>query len=401
MSAFPGRPLDNVRILDLSRVLAGPWCTQLMADFGADVIKVERPGAGDDTRSWGPPFVDQGDGERVAAYFCCANRGKKSVALDIGNPAHRDAIIELAGRVDVVVENFKTGTLERYGLGYEALRRRNPRLVYCSITGYGKTGPYADRPGYDAVLQGVAGLMSVTGEKDGEPGAGPQKVGVPLTDILTGVYAAYGIVTALWERERSGEGQRIDLSLLDVLVTSMATLAVPYFASGVVPTRQGNTHASVVPSDIFACADGPILVTVGNDAQFRKLCQALAASDLAADERYATNEGRVRHREALVCALRELMAHRQRLPLIQALSDAGVPAGPLNDLRQTFADPQVQHAGLTVDFPLGQGAGGQVKVLGSPLKFSRTPAQYDRPPPGLGEHTEAVMAALSHGREGA
>jgi len=389
------RPLDDIRILDLSRILAGPWCTQLMADFGAEVIKVERPGTGDDSRGWGPPFLDLKPDERVAAYFCCANRGKKSVALDLSSERDREAIVRLAGEVDVVIENFKAGTLARYGLDYESLSRRNPGLIYCSITGYGKTGPYADWPAYDAVLQGVGGIMSVTGERDGRPGGGPQKAGVPITDILTGVYAAYGIMTALWERRRSGRGQQVDLSLLDVLVSSMATLAAPYFASGVVPRRQGNTHASVVPSDVFECRDGPVQITAGNDGQFRKLCQALGAPELAADERFATNEGRVHHRAVLEPRLRELLAGHDRRPLIAALCSAGVPAGAINDLAETLADPQVVQSGLVVDF---EAAGGQaLRVLGNPLKLSATPAQYRMRPPALGEHTDEILACAGGG----
>jgi crotonobetainyl-CoA:carnitine CoA-transferase CaiB-like acyl-CoA transferase len=385
--------LRGIRVLDLSRVLAGPWCTQLMADFGAEVIKVERPGIGDDSRAWGPPFVELAPGEKVAAYFCCANRGKQSIALDIAEAQGRAAILQLALESDVLIENFKTGTLARYGLDYETLAKLNPRLIYCSITGYGKTGPYADRPGYDAVIQGIAGMMSVTGERDDQPGGGPQKVGVPITDIITGLYAAVGILTALRERDSSGLGQQIDLSLMDVLVTSMATLASSYLATGSAPVRQGNAHASVVPSDAFACRDGHILITAGNDAQFKKLCQALNADDMAADPRFATNEQRTLNRDVLIPLLRHLLSLQDRAPLIDAISAAGVPCGPINNLQQVFEDPQVRHADLIVSF---QEAGvPAIRALANPLRLSRTPVRYGVRPPALGEHTDAVLARLA------
>jgi crotonobetainyl-CoA:carnitine CoA-transferase CaiB-like acyl-CoA transferase len=383
------RALDDLVVLDLSRVLAGPWCAQLMSDFGAEVIKIERTGVGDDSRGWGPPFVNLSAQERVATYFCSANRGKKSIALDIAKAEDRAEILKLVETADVFVENFKAGSLARFGLDFESLSKLNPRLVYCSITGYGSTGPYADRPGYDGVIQGVGGIMSVTGEKDGLPGAGPQRVGVALTDVMTGVYAAFGIMTALWERQRNGVGQKIELSLLDVQVTSMATLAASYFASGVVPTRQGNAHPTIVPSDIFPCKDGAILITVGNDSQFKSLCHAVGLSEFADDVRYATNEARAVNRESLTLALRQWFSDKGRVALTETLSKAGVPAGLLNDLGQVMEDPQVQHSDLVVKFAMGEAK--PIQVLGNPLKLSRTPAQYLTPPPKLGEHTEQVL----------
>ena len=383
------RALADLVVLDLSRVLAGPWCAQLMSDFGAEVIKIERSGAGDDSRGWGPPFVKLSAQERVATYFCSANRGKKSIELDMTKAEDRAEILKLVATADVFVENFKAGSLVRYGLDFDALNKLNPRLVYCSITGYGTSGPYADRPGYDGVIQGVGGIMSVTGEKDGLPGAGPQRVGVALTDVMTGVYAAFGIMTALWERNRSGIGQKIELSLLDVQVTSMATLAASYFASGVVPTRQGNAHPTIVPSDIFPCKDGAILITVGNDSQFKSLCKAVGLSELADDIRYATNEARAINRESITLALQQCFKDRGRVELTEILSKAGVPAGLLNDLGQVMDDPQVKHSDLVVNFAVEDEAA--IRVLGNPLKLSRTPAQYLVPPPKLGQHTAEVL----------
>lgn len=389
MKTTTTRALDNIMVLDLSRVLAGPWCTQMMSDFGAEVIKIERAESGDDTRSWGPPFLELASGERVAAYFCSANRGKKSIALDMTKPEDLAEILKLARQADVLVENFKTGSLARYGLDFESLQKINPRLIYCSITGYGSSGPYAERPGYDGVIQGVGGIMSVTGERDDLPGGGPQKVGVALTDIMTGVYAGFGIMSALWERERSGEGQKIELALLDVQVTSMATLAASYFASGVVPVRQGNSHSSVVPSDIFRCRDGFMLITVGNDSQFEKLCSAIKHKDLSDDPRYSTNEARVKNRDTLITLLQEYFSSRDRHVLTEILSKAGVPAGPVNNLQEALEDPQVRHSKLVVDFPNQKG--DTLRVLGTPLKFSRTPAQYLSPPPSLGQHTHEII----------
>ncbi len=383
------RALADLVVLDLSRVLAGPWCAQLMSDFGAEVIKIERSGAGDDSRGWGPPFVNLSAQERVATYFCSANRGKKSIELDMTKAEDRAEILKLVETADVFVENFKAGSLVRYGLDFDSLIKLNPRLVYCSITGYGTSGPYADRPGYDGVIQGVGGIMSVTGEKDGLPGAGPQRVGVALTDVMTGVYAAFGIMTALWERNRSGIGQKIELSLLDVQVTSMATLAASYFASGVVPTRQGNAHPTIVPSDIFPCKAGAILITVGNDSQFKSLCKAVGLSELADDVRYATNEARAINRESITLALQQCFKDKGRVELTEVLSKAGVPAGLLNDLGQVMDDPQVKHSDLVVNFAVEDEAA--IRVLGNPLKLSRTPAQYLVPPPKLGQHTDEVL----------
>lgn len=397
MSSISPRPLDGIRVLDLSRVLAGPWAAQSLSDFGAEVIKIERLGSGDDSRVWGPPFLNLQTDQDVAAYFCSANRGKKSVALDIGYDEDRTILRRLALQADVLIENFKSGTLARYELDYASLSRLNPRLIVCSITGYGDSGPYAERAAYDAIIQGVAGIMSVTGESEGLPGAGPQKVGIPLTDILTGVYAAYGVLMALRERELSGQGQHVQLSLLDVLTTSMATLAVPFFASGVVPRRQGNSHASLVPSEVFSCQDGQILVTVGNDGQFRKLCNVLGKPSLAADKRFVCNADRVKHRDILLPMLRNVIQRMESVALVDELSRAGVPAGVINDLAQTFSDPQVKHSDVVVEFTGGNGQ--PLKVLGSPIKLSRTPAQYLLRPPVLGEHTEEILAQLRRDEE--
>jgi crotonobetainyl-CoA:carnitine CoA-transferase CaiB-like acyl-CoA transferase len=388
--------LSHLRVLDLSRVLAGPWASQVLADLGAEVIKVERPGAGDETRSWGPPWLrDASGGEtRDAAYFAATNRGKKSVTLDLSRPEGRAVARRLALRADVLLENYKAGALARRGLGYEELAAANPRLVYCSITGFGQDGPYRDRPGYDFLVQAVGGLMSITGEAGGPP----TKVGVAVTDVLTGMYAATAVLAALAERERSGRGQHVDLALLDVQVAMLANQAESFLVTGVPPTRLGNAHPSIVPYQSFATRDGHVVIAVGNDGQFARLCEAAAAPALARDARFATNAARVEHREALVGALAPVLAARTTGEWVRVLEAADVPCGPINDLAQVFEDPQVRHRGMRVEIP--DPRLGAVPAVASPIRLSGTPVTYERPPPALGEHTREVLVGLLGMEEG-
>jgi crotonobetainyl-CoA:carnitine CoA-transferase CaiB-like acyl-CoA transferase len=389
----PG-PLGHLRVLDLSRVLAGPWASQVLADLGADVVKVERPGEGDDTRRWGPPWLRDRAGAETAeaAYFLSANRGKRSVTIDLARPEGQALVRRLAARADVLLENFRVGGLERFGLGYADLAAENPGLVYCSITGFGQTGPYRHRAGYDFLLQGMGGLMSITGAPDGAPGGGPMKVGVAITDVLTGMYAATAVLAALAHRERSGRGQQVDLSLLDVQVAALANQAQAYLATGVAPGRLGNAHPSIVPYQAFAAADGHFVVAVGNDGQFGRLCEVLGRPALAADSRFATNAARVEHRAALLAILEPALASRPSSAWIAALEEAGVPCGPINDLRQVFEDPQVRHRGLRqeVDHPLA----GRAALVASPIRLSGTPLAPPTAPPLLGQHTDEVLAEL-------
>ncbi len=388
------RILDGIRILDLTRVLAGPWATQHLADLGAEVIKIERPGHGDDTRKWGPPFLRDREGRDTAdaAYFLAANRGKKSVALDIASPEGQALARRLAGASDVVVENFKVGDLARRGLDYASLREGHEALVYCSITGFGQDGPYRDRPGYDFMIQGLGGLMSVTGERDDLPGGGPQKVGVAVADLFTGMYAANAIVAALLHRERTGQGQHIDLALLDVQVAMLANLGSAYLASGRVPGRMGNAHQAIVPYQVFRAADAFLIVAVGNDGQFARFCEIAGVPELAADPRFAKNPGRVAHREALVALLAERIATRPAAGWLADLEAGGVPCGPINDLAQVFADPQVRHRGMVAS--LAHPLAGEVRTVANPVRFSATPARSELPPPLLGEHTAEVLGSL-------
>jgi formyl-CoA transferase len=388
------RILDGIRVLDLTRVLAGPWATQNLADFGAEVIKIERPGHGDDTRKWGPPFLPDRDGHDTAdaAYFLACNRGKKSVTLDIASAAGREMARALALKSDVLVENFKVGDLERHGLDYAALAALNPRLVYCSITGFGQDGPYRDRPGYDFMVQGLGGLMSVTGERDELPGGGPQKVGVAVSDLFTGMYATSAILAALIERGTSGRGQHIDMALLDVQVAMLANLSSSYFVSRVPPGRMGNAHLNIVPYHVFRAADGFLIVAVGNDGQFRKFCEVIGAPEWPAEARFATNPQRVRHRDLLVAMITEKLAVRPAREWLALLEPSGVPCGPINDLAQVFADPQVRHRGLEVTAP--HAAAGKVTMVANPIRFSATPIRHEQGPPLLGEHTAAVLAEL-------
>ena len=375
------KPLAGLKVVELARILAGPWAGQLLADLGAEVVKVERPGTGDDTRQWGPPFAPDG----ASAYFHSCNRGKSSVAIDLDTPEGQAQVRSLAAEADVVIENFKVGGLAKYGLDHPSLSKLNPRLIYCSITGFGQTGPYRKRAGYDFLLQAMGGLMSVTGEPDGEP----MKVGVAITDILTGMYAATAVLAALAERERSGEGQHIDLALFDVQVATLANQAMNYLVSGEEPQRLGNAHPSVVPYQAFRTADGFAVLAVGNDEQFRRFAACAGRPELAKDERFRTNAGRVRNRAALVPVVRALMAERTTAEWLALLEPAGVPCGPVNGLRAAFADPQIQARGMVARLP--HALVGEVPAVASPMKFSRTPVEHGRPPPLLGEHTEAVL----------
>jgi crotonobetainyl-CoA:carnitine CoA-transferase CaiB-like acyl-CoA transferase len=389
-------PLSGIRVLDLSRVLAGPWCTQTLADLGADVIKVERPmrngSGGDDTRGWGPPFLKGRDGEDTAeaAYYLGANRNKRSITVDIARPEGQALIRRLAAQCDVFIENFKVGDMARYGLHAAALRALHPRLVYCSITGFGQTGPYADRAGYDYAIQGIGGLMSVTGERDDLPGGGPQKVGVAVADLFTGMYASVAILAALRHRDATGQGQAIDMALLDTQVAMLANLGANFLATGVAPRRAGNAHQNIVPYQVFETSDGHMILAVGNDGQFAKFCEVAGRPQLAADPRFARNADRVRHRAVLVPLLAELIAARPRQHWLSALEAAKVPCGPINDLAEVFADPQVQSRGMTV--PMPHPLADTLRVVASPMKLSDTPVQYRRAPPLLGEHTDDVLA---------
>ncbi len=384
-------PLTGVRVLDLSRVLAGPWAGQLLADLGADVVKVEKPGAGDDTRAWGPPYLKDAGGRDTteATYFLCANRNKRSVAIDIATPEGQAQVRALAQQADVLLENFKVGGLKRYGLDYASLKAANPRLVYCSITGFGQTGPYAARAGYDFLIQGMGGLMSVTGQPDGEPGAGPQKVGVALTDIMTGLYATIAVQAALAERATSGLGQHIDLALLDVQVACLANQASNYLAGGLVPRRMGNAHPNIVPYQAFPTADGDIILAVGNDGQFAKFCVVAGHPEWSSDGRFASNAQRVANRAMLVPLLRQATVMRTSAEWIDALEAAGVPCGPINRIDEVFADPQVVARGLQIALP--HALAGSVPLVANPIRLSGSPVAYQRPPPLLGEHTEEVL----------
>ena len=384
-------PLSHLTILDLSRVLAGPWCTQLLADLGTTVIKIERPGTGDDTRAWGPPFLKDVDGHdtREAAYYLACNRGKLSVAIDFTTPDGRDLVHALARQADALVENFKVGALARYGLDHASVAALNPRLVYASITGFGQDGPYADRAGYDFIIQGMSGFMSVTGERDDRPGGGPQKAGVAITDLMTGMYAAVALLAALAHRDRTGQGQWIDACLFDSSVAMMAVMNMNYLVSGSVPARAGNAHQNIVPYQVFACADGHVILAVGNDGQFRKFCEIGGTPQWAGDERFATNAARVRHRDTLVPLIDVLMRSRTQHAWLEALERAGVPCGPINRLDQVFDDPQIRARGMKLDLP--HPLAGSVPQVRAPLRFSDTPLAYASAPPLLGAHTYDVL----------
>lgn len=386
--------LSHIRVLDLSRVLAGPWCGQILGDLGAEVIKVERPGSGDDTRHWGPPYIKDAEGNdsREAAYFQSANRNKQSVTLDFTQPEGQRLVRELVVQCDVLLENFKVGGLVAYGLDYESLKAINPRLIYCSITGFGQTGPYAKRAGYDFMIQGLGGLMSLTGRPEGEEGAGPMKVGVALTDILTGLYATVGVLAALNQREQSGIGQHIDVALLDVQVACLANQAMNYLTTGLSPKRLGNAHPNIVPYQDFPSADGNFILAVGNDGQFRKFCEVAGIAQLADDPRFASNKARVANRAELIPLLRQATVFKTTAQWVELLEKAGVPCGPINDLQQVFADPQVQARGLRLDLP--NALGSTTPQVASPLRLSETPVAYHSAPPLLGQHTDTLLRNL-------
>ncbi|KDC21603.1 CoA-transferase family III protein [Bordetella bronchiseptica F2] len=392
--AAPGGALDGIVVLDLTRILAGPWCTQILADFGARVIKVERPGVGDDTRSWGPPWMPGADGEqaRHSTYFAAANRNKQSVSVDIATAEGQEIVRALAMRADVLIENFKVGDLARHGLDYASLSAVNPRLVYCSITGYGQTGPYADRPGYDLIFQGEGGLMSVTGERDDRPGGGPQKVGVAIADIVTGMYASSAVLAALQRRAATGAGQYIDIALLDCMAAFGANLAFNHVATGAVPPRYGNAHPTLVPYEVLAASDGHVIVAAGNDAQWRRFCAALGRPDLAADARYATGSGRIVHRDALMPEIARTFATEPAAHWLARLTEHGIPNGRINDYKQVFEHPQLLHRGMRVEMP--DGAGNPVAGVANPVKFSASAVAYRHAAPALGQHTREVLCGL-------
>jgi crotonobetainyl-CoA:carnitine CoA-transferase CaiB-like acyl-CoA transferase len=387
--------LSHIRVLDLTRVLAGPWACQTLADLGAEVIKIERPGSGDDTRAWGPPYLKNRDGQDTAesAYFLSANRGKKSVTLDISTPEGQAIIRKLAAESDVFIENYKVGDMARYGLSYDDLKELNPRLIYCSVTGFGQDGPMSSFAGYDFIIQGMGGLMSITGERDDLPGGGPQKLGVAFSDLMTGMYSSVAILAALENRHKSGKGQYIDMALLDVQVATMANMNMNYLVSGVIPKRQGNAHANIVPYQVFRSSDGHLVLAVGNDRQFAKFCDIAGCQHLAKDERFATNANRVRNRETLIPMLQEVLLRRTTHEWVAALEAAGVPSGPINNIAQTFEHPQVKHRKMKVDLPHPES--GTVPSVANPIKFSATPITYRSAPPLLGQHTQDILSALA------
>ena len=392
-------PLSHVRVLDLSRILAAPWAGQILADLGAEVIKVERPGVGDDTRAWGPPFLKDAEGRdtKEAGYYLAVNRGKRSITVSLDKPEGQRIVRELAMQCDIVLENYKAGTLARYGLDEASLRAINPRLIYCSVTGFGQTGPRREQPAYDFLIQAMGGLMSVTGERDGRPGGGPQKVGVPIVDLMTGMYTAVAVLAALARRNETGRGDHIDIAMLDVQVASLANQAMNYLVSGKVPQRNGNAHPNIQPQDVYACADGDVILVVGNDGQFAKLCEVLDRSDWARDERYATNAQRVRHIGELSALLRERFAGWRREALIDALDRAGVPCGPINNVAEVFEDPQVKARGLLRHVPHPSGV--DVPQVGSPMRFAEANLQVLAPPPLLGQHSDEILAGLGYGAD--
>jgi len=387
-------PLSHIRVLDLSRVLAGPWASQNLADLGAEVIKVERPGIGDDSRAFGPPWIRDGQGKETkdSAYFSSANRGKKSLTLNIAVPEGQAIARELAAKCDVLIENYKYGDLARYGLGFDDLRRLNPRLIYCSVTGFGQTGPYRERPGYDFMIQGMGGMMSVTGEPDDAPGGGPQRAGVPIADIITGMYASIAICAALAHRERSGKGQHLDLALLDSQIALLAYQNTNYFATGRPPKRIGNLHPNIVPYQPFRASDGEVILACGNDNLYRKFCEAAGCAELAKDPRFATNGKRVENRAELTRLLADVFKKRSKGEWLELLEAAGVPNGPINDVAQVFEEPQVKARGARMELP--HGAGASLPMVASPMRFSDTPLEYRAAPPLLGEHTDEVLRGL-------
>ena len=384
-------PLSHIRVLDLSRVLAAPWAGQNLADLGAEVIKVERPLKGDDSRAYGPPWLKDASGNDTAesAYFAAANRGKKSITVDLSKPKGQELVRKLAERSDVLLENYKYGDLTRYGLGYDDLKRVNPGLIYCSVTGFGQTGPYRDRPGYDFMIQGMGGLMSITGERDDLPGGGPQRVGVPIVDIMTGMYASIAVCAAIAHRAETGVGQHLDLALLDTQVAFLANQALNYLATGDIPGRLGNAHPNIVPYQTFNTADGAIILACGNDNLYNKFCEVAGRPDLARDERFVTNGKRVENRAILTPLLAEVFAGRTTREWVDALEGAGVPNGPINNIAQVFQEPQVVARGVKIE--LEHPTAGKVPLVASPMRFSATPVEPKLPPPVLGQHTDEIL----------
>ncbi|WP_422088938.1 CaiB/BaiF CoA transferase family protein [Variovorax sp.] len=389
--------LDGIKVLDLSRVLAGPWCTQILADLGADVVKIERPGVGDDTRTWGPPFIKDANGNDSdqASYFTACNRNKRSVTVDMATPDGQALLRQMAAQADIVVENFKTGGLKQYGLDHESLRAANPRLIYCSVTGFGHDGPYAERAGYDLMIQAMTGMMSITGRPDDVPGGGPLRVGVALTDLFTGVYASTAILAALQVRDRTGEGQHIDMALLDVGMAILANQASAFLNTGHAPQRQGNTHPSLAPYQDFPTQDGAMLLAIGNNGQFARFCEAAGHPEWASDARFATNTLRVKHRGVLIPMMEELTRTRTTAAWVTLLEDKAVPCGPINDIAQAFDDAQVKARGLAVTLPRDAGDGiASITGVASPLRLSATPPVLRHAPPALGQHTREVLAEM-------
>ena len=386
--------LSHIRVLDLSRVLAAPLASQNLADLGAEVIKVERPGVGDDTRSWGPPYLKDREGRDTtdALYYLCANRGKKSLTLDIASPAGQDIVRRLAQRADIVLENYKTGALKRYGLDYASLRALNERLIYCSVTGFGQTGPYAARPGYDPIMQAMGGLMSITGAPDDMPGGGPMRAGVAVTDLLTAAYATIAILAALAHRDVSGKGQHIDLALLEVQVFNLANVAINYLHTGKLPGRHGNAHPTVEPSRAIHCKDGLMMVACGNDGQFARFCEALERPELARDPRFADNPGRAANKDVLIPLIEAITRQRTAAEWVARLEPAGVPCGPVNDVAQVFADPHLRARGMRVE--VEHPVAGPIPLVANPVRLSETPIRYDRAPPTLGAHTREILGEL-------
>ena len=383
-------PLKGLRILDMTRILAGPYATQLLGDMGADVVKVERPNVGDDTRGWGPPYVTAADGveSRESAYYMCTNRNKRSIAVDMADPDGADTLRKLAGRSDVVIQNFKVGGLDKYGLDYDTLRERNPGLVYCAISGFGQTGPNKDKPGYDLLAQGFGGMMSLTGEPDGEP----VKVGVGIADMMCGMYASSAILAALRHRDATGEGQFIDIALADTQIAWLANEGVNYLTSGDVPTRRGNQHPNIVPYQVFECSDGHAIVAVGNDAQFARFATLIGMPELVADARFAVNTARLEHREVLIALLEDRIRQINKATLVADMEAAGVPGGEINTLPEVFASDQVAARGMKITMPHPLAASGSVDLIGNPVKFSATPVSYRHTPPLCGAHTDEILA---------